>query len=60
MRSRRFAVGTALVTSILAAYGLAFRQWRGRRGVFWFVIATMAVPTESVDPSMLLAGVTLV
>ena len=36
-----------LVTGALAAYALVFPRWRGRRLAFALVLATMAVPGES-------------
>lgn len=43
------AVQTAaeVVTSALAAYSLVFARWPGRRVVFVFIIATLAVPGDA-------------
>lgn len=54
--ARQYAVSVAVVslqtaaqllTGALAAYALVFPRWRGRRLAFGLVLATMAVPGES-------------
>lgn len=40
--------GGNLVTGALAAYALVFPRWRGRRLAFALVLATLAVPAESI------------
>ncbi|WP_158847679.1 carbohydrate ABC transporter permease [Saccharothrix deserti] len=39
--------GAQLVTAVLAAYAFAFPRWRGRGVVFAVVLATLAIPGES-------------